>query len=150
MKPDRTWILIADGARARVLSFTGAPRIVRPVAELDVRASHLPSHLLGDDRPGRVYESHGAARHAFDPRTDPHREAEARFARQLADMLEDCRAKAMFDRLAIIAPPIMLGDLRKALGAKTRRAVVAEIHKDLTKLPDKEILRHLEGELSLG
>ena len=48
-----------------------------------------------------------------------------------------------FSRLIIVAPPVMLGDLRacrsKALGAR----VAAEVAKDLVKIPDGELRPHL-------
>ncbi len=149
MKPTRTWILIADGARARIVENLGHGKGIHAVPHSDLRVDHRPSRELGDDRPGRVVESHGTARHAVEPRSDPHQKLERLFAHQLADILADCHGKHEFDRLVVVAPPVMLGDLRQALGAEVRKAVVAEINKDLTKIPNDEVLRHIESEIAL-
>lgn len=149
MKSVRTWILIADGARARILESTGKGKGVQPVAGSDLNADHRPSRELLADRPGHVYESVGSARHAVEPRTDPHRALERLFAYQLADILAGRLAAGEFDRLIVVAPPGMLGDLRKALSAPVRETVAAEVGKDLTKVPNHEILQHLAGVTAL-
>jgi protein required for attachment to host cells len=43
----------------------------------------------------------------------------------------------------------MLGDLRKALGDRLRDRVVGEVAKDLTKVANHEIMRHLEADIVL-
>ena len=87
-------------------------------------------------------------RHAIEPRTDPHKEAERKFSLELAQMLDKELASNKFEKLIVVAPPVMLGDLRKALSKRVGSAVVAEIAKDLTKIPEKEIVEHLEAELA--
>jgi protein required for attachment to host cells len=149
MKATRTWILIADGGRARILERMGKGQDVHAVPSCDFSNVSPPSHELGSDRPGRVHESQGQQRHAIEPRHDPHRALETLFAHQLADILEKHRTGGGFDDLVIVAPPAMLGDLRKALSAPLRAAVVGEIAKDLTKVPNHEIMRHLEADIVL-
>lgn len=149
MKATRTWILIADGARARILEGTGKGREFHPLPSFDLSNETPPSRELGSDRPGRVVESHGAARHAVEPRHDLHRSLETLFAHQLADILDRRLSDGSFDRLVVVAPPAMLGDLRKSLSGPLREKVVAEIAKDLTKVPNHEIMRHLEADLAL-
>jgi protein required for attachment to host cells len=67
--------------------------------------------------------------------------AEQEFAKEIAKALDH----AHFKVLILVAPARMLADLRTALSEKTRRAIVAEIDKDLTKHPVYEIERHLTG-----
>ena len=43
----------------------------------------------------------------------------------------------------MIAPPRTLSDLRKAFHNDVKKMIVAEIDKDLTKMPIDEIERHL-------
>lgn len=143
MKPARTWILIADGAHARVLEAVGkgAPLAEVPAMRRVVELS--PSHDLGDDRPGRTHESVGATRHAMEPTSDPHREQKRRFAQDLAETLGRELAAGRYDRLVVVAPPVTLGDLRAALPAQVGKVVAGEVAKDLTKIPDHDIARHL-------
>ena len=145
MKHTRTWILIADGGRARILEVTGKPEDMHLVEGSQSRLYNPPSHELGRDAPGRVYESVGHARHAVEPRSDPHTALEALFASQLAAMLADHLAKKDFDRLVVVAPPVMLGNLRKMIKPEVKSKIIAEIDKDLTRLPNNEITFHIEN-----
>jgi protein required for attachment to host cells len=144
MKHTRTWILVADGGRARILETTGKRQDLHLVTGSQSCLSNPPSHELGRDAPGRVYESVGHARHAVEPRSDPHTALEALFASQLATMLADHLAKDDFDRLVVVAPPVMLGNLRKMIKAEVRDKIIAEIDKDLTHVPNNEIASLIE------
>lgn len=146
MKRIKKWILIADGARARIIECLGTGKDTRIVELYRSEEHHPPSHELGRDRPARVHDSVGPSRHSVEPKLDPHRQLETKFADQLADVLNERLAAGEFDRLVIIAPPAMLGDLRKALSESVRANVVAEIAKDLTKAADVDVVRQLETE----
>jgi protein required for attachment to host cells len=148
MKATRTWFLVADGARARIVETTGSNKEVRMVDLGQLEAESRPSRELGSDRPGRVSESVGQQRHAIEPRKDPHRGLETLFAHQLVDILDERLASKSFDRLVLVAPPVMLGDLRKALSEALRAVVAAEVAKDLTKVATNELMRHLERDLT--
>jgi protein required for attachment to host cells len=145
MKHTRTWILVADGGRARILETTGKRQGMHLVAGSQSRLDNPPSRELGRDTPGRVYESVGHARHAVEPRSDPHTALEALFASQLATMLADHSAKEAFDRLVIVAPAAMLGNLRRMIKPEVRNKIVAEIDKDLTRIPNNEIASHIDN-----
>lgn len=149
MKPTRTWILVADGGRARILEAAGRGKGVHLVSGLEASLDNPPSHLQGRDRPGRVHESVGYTRHAVEPKQDPHRVMEADFASQLAETLGNYAASKSFDRLVLVAPPTMLGELRKALPPDAREKVAAEIDKDLTHVGDDDIPSHIEDVIAL-
>ena len=143
MKPIRTWILIADAARARVFLSTGSVAALAEVPGLTFAADHAATHDIVADRQGRSFDSHGPARHAYEPRVSPHRALKTAFAHRLAHILdEQLKAKA-YDRLIVVAPPVLLGDLRAALSAAVQACVTGEAAKDLTKVPDHEIKGHL-------
>ena len=149
MKPTRTWILVADGGGARILEALGKGHGLHEISGSESRVENAPSHELGRDRPGRVHESVGATRHAIEPRRDPHKALETLFADQLATMLGKYAAAAAFDRLVIVAPPAMLGDLRKVMPPEVRKTIIAEIDKDLTKVPNVEISTHIADVVAL-
>lgn len=148
MKPIRTWVLIADGARARVLENDGPGRGLIANDRLVFEGDHSSTHDLVSDREGRSYSSHGPGRSAIDARTDPHRELKRTFAQHLSDVLARELDANAYDRLIIVAAPVTLGDLRAALPQKVAALVSAEVAKDLTKLPNDEVSRHLENVLS--
>ncbi|MFA5949678.1 MAG: host attachment protein [Hyphomicrobium sp.] len=149
MKATRTWILIADGSRARILEQRGPETKVRPVEGEKYETESKPSRELGSDRPGRVVESVGHQHHAVEPKYDLHRGLETMFANQLADILSHRLREGLYDRLIMIAPPAMLGDLRKSIPRPVQEVVVAELAKDLTKIPNDELMGHLGDMLRL-
>jgi protein required for attachment to host cells len=149
MKPTTTWILIADGARARIFANHGPGKGIEAVKGAEFSADHRPDHEIVRDRSGRTFESVGATRHAIEPRQDPHRELKRSFSERLAALLEEELAAKAYDRVVLVAPPTTLGDLRAALPAAVREAVSAELDKDLTKTPVAELPRHLGAVLAV-
>ncbi|MGG5822317.1 host attachment protein [Falsiroseomonas sp. HW251] len=137
------WALVADAGRARVFERRLPAGPWRERTEDALEAAHPPSRDLGTDRPGRVRESATTARHAVEPRTDPHRAAKAAFAARLAGRLED--ASVSYERLLLAAPPAFLGDLREALGEAARRKLHGTLAKDLTHVPLAELAMHLDA-----
>jgi protein required for attachment to host cells len=149
MKPTRTWVLIADGARARILENDGPGRGLVANDTLVFDGDRSATHDIVDDREGRTHSSVGHGRSAIEAHSDPHRELKSKFAARLADVLVRGLAEKSYDRLIIVATPVTLGDLRKAMGDAVRAKVVGEVHKDLTKTPNIDVAKHLESVLSV-
>ena len=150
-----TWILIADGARARLLEQDRKSRHFNPTSEHEFFGSRAQSKEIASDDRGRTFDSaargqpggvaHG--RHAMEPPTDPQRYAEYAFARDLADHLEKAANHHRFDRLVLVAAPKALGDLRGLLPKTVQSRIVAEINKDLANIPTRDLARHLDEHL---
>ena len=94
----------------------------------------------GTDRPGRSNASVGVIRSAMEE-TDWHHIAEERFASELAEALYRHAHANLFEKLVVIAPPKVLGNLRKAFHSAVAERVTAEIPKELTSHPISEIER---------
>lgn len=144
MRTITTRVLIADGARARLVEAEGRGNGLQLIEKLEFSADHSPNRELQHDKPTRVFESHGATRHGVESKTDPHRELKRDFAKELADVLDANLGKHEFDKLVVVASPVTLGDLRRALSEPVKAVVIAEVSKDLTKVPNHEIARHIE------
>jgi protein required for attachment to host cells len=142
----KTWVVVADAASSRVFLRDRPGRGMTLVdgGSLENPKVHGHARDLGTDRPGRSFDCAGGARHAQDPRTDLHRQAKADFANRLADYVEQGAAQKKFERLILVAPPQMLGDLRAALDRQSARLVTDSIDKDLTKLSPAEIADYLQ------
>ncbi len=149
MKPVRTWILIADGSRARILSNNGPGKGLEPVRDFEFEKGRLAPGEIMADRPGRTFDSSGPGRHAMAYPADPVREAQKRFAMQLIEFLNDELAGGAFDRLIITAPAKFLGDLRASISKPLETATIAEVRKDLTRLPNDKLPEHFEDILVL-
>lgn len=149
MKKTITWILIADGARARVFKNEGPGKGVQLALDQEFSGENLASRDLVSDKSGRTFDSGGDGRHAKVPHSDPHRNAKHDFAREMAKFLDQENTKNSYDRLIIVAPPQTLGDLRSELTNAARKKLTGEINKDLTHIPIGEIADHLGSVLAV-
>ena len=143
MKRITTWILVADATQGRLFCNDGPSRGIAPVSDAVLRGRNLPGREIMSDRPGRTFDSAGQGRHAKEPRTDPREVEKHRFAHQLAAMLDERLKRGSFDRLVLVAPPRALGQLRDELSKSVRARVSAELAKDLTHLPARDLQEHL-------
>ena len=149
MKPTRTWILIADGARARILEQLGFGHGLTAIDGMVFHGDHAATHDLVSDREGRSFSSQGPGRSAYESHTDPHRDLKTKVAHQLAATLAHGLEQKSYDRLVIVATPVTLGDLRTVLSDQVRAKVVGEVAQDLTKIPNGEVAAHLKDVLSV-
>ena len=136
-----TWILVADGARARVLSSDGRGDRLESVLDEEMTGMALGHRTrdLVSDQPGMTKDRMGQGMRRNDPPTEPQRYAKLEFARDVARMLADALNRGEYDRLVICAPPKALGDLRQELSKIVQGRVVGEVNKDLVKSSDDEV-----------
>jgi protein required for attachment to host cells len=121
-------IMALDGARMSLFRNKGS--VQEPSLELLIENEQkTPSTAeLGDDHPGRSFQSSGRIGGAYEA-TDLHQQAEDEFTLEMAELLsfhmsdEDHRA-------ILIAPPKVLGIMRKHLRTEIRTRLAAEIAKD--------------------
>lgn len=144
MKKIVTWVLIANGAQARILENTGPGKGLKQVTGLDWAIDPLQAQDIVSDKSGRSRSVGGA----MAPRTDPVAHRETEFLKTVAANLERHHQQGDFDRLVLAAAPIALGDLRKAISPGVRKTVLGELNKDLTNTPTAQLDQHLDGILA--
>ena len=128
-----TWVLLADGSRAKFLVKRG-----RSLEQLGETHEHDESGLdIGVGKPGRMREGSHIGTHVYAPQTEWHEFQKQSFAREVAGLVN--KANGQFEKLIMIAPPKILGELRKNLDNHVTAKVEREVAKDLTKAPLKEI-----------
>lgn len=134
---NKTRVLIADGAHALVLRNDGDAQSPNLKLVRAYEQDNPATRAQGTDKPGRTNDSLG--RRSAMEQTDWHRIAEDQFVNRIAaDMAKDLAA-GDFDTLVVAAPPIALGEFRKAASDAVAKATVLEINKDLTKHPVDKI-----------
>lgn len=143
MRAPRTWIVVADGARARIARHDGPRRGLRPAMSFEFAAPHPPTQGFVSDRPGTYADRGALGIHRLAPRTDRRDHEKALFAGDLAKVLAKAAGHKAFDRLILVAPPAALGRLRAALNRHTRALITAEVGKDLTHVPIHALSAHL-------
>lgn len=142
----KTWIVVADGARARFFSPdkesaklvpTGPENLVAP-------ASRQRPRDLKSDKPGRTFSaSRSGVRHAFEPPHDYHKLEKHRFMVTVAGALDDACKRGAFDDLILVAPRRSLGELRGLLSKRVQGSVRQEVANDLTNEPPSRLRRRL-------
>ena len=145
IKQKKIWVLVADGARARI--FVKSHNKLNNVMGQDLVGDNLKDSDIYMDKPGRGFESNTPTRHAYQPRTDWHQYQKHLFAKDLCELLNKANEESEFDELIIISPPKTLGEIRGQLGRQTLSKVTAEIPKDITKLTEHELVNYLDREL---
>ncbi|WP_439580153.1 host attachment protein [Elioraea sp.] len=143
--PNRTtWFVIADAARAEALvKRKGKPgyESLRSWENPDV---HAKAHELGEDRPGRAFDSLGPHRSAMEPRETPKEAAKKDFARELVADLDAAVAAGEAQAIVLVAPPRLLGEIRAIMPASLAAAVREDHAKDYTQLPRAELFARLD------
>jgi len=125
--PAGTWIVVADGAGARVFTNIGDEN------KISLRQDDL---LSQDDSletgPGNVPKDKSDADLG-----------EASFSRELAQRINDAALKNQFEHIVLIADPQSLGRMRPLLHKETQSRMVGELAKTLTNSPVEDIERAL-------
>jgi len=120
----------------------GLDREIRlePLAERHL--SNPATHVLSEPQPGRAFQSLGAARSAYEG-NDAHQRREDAFCEQALD--DAVAAAAEAPELVLIAPPHVMGVLRKHREHRHPSLSVREIVKDLAAFPADELTERLRA-----
>jgi protein required for attachment to host cells len=110
---------------------------------------HLSTHELMADRQPRVHESVGAARHAVEPKIDPHEQRKEQFLARVAAHLERAGQHGEFEHLVVVAPAAALGELRKDFGPLLQKRLFAEIVHDYAHQSNDYVYQHIKDSLPL-
>jgi protein required for attachment to host cells len=135
-------IMALDGARMSLFRNKGTER--EPKFELLAEEHRkAPSTAdLGEDRPGRNFQSSGTTRGAYE-QTDWHQQEEDEFVEEMAELfnfhMADDHRKGL-----LIAPPKVLGKFRDHLHPDSRSRLIAEIDKDYAARTALEIVDLLQ------
>jgi protein required for attachment to host cells len=145
----KTWIVVADGAQARILLNTGRANGVEQVPNATFHDTHDASHELGTERPPRVHESHGNARHSIEPKSDLHEQRKEQFLLKLSRFIDEARRTREFESLIVVAPAQALGRLREHFSDDVSKCVIGEFVRDYSHQDNETIYEHVKHKLPL-
>ncbi len=126
--PAGTWVVVADGAHARMLRNVGDANAISLKQDRVVDPNNLDDDGPSGHRP---------------PDTQGSDTDEATFAKQLAHRLNAAALKNEFAHLVLMADPRTLGEMRPQLHSETLKRMVGEINKTLTNSTLEDIEREL-------
>jgi protein required for attachment to host cells len=131
MKPIRTLVLVADEANARIY---GKESAAKPLVELQSfdKSKFDDTRNRYSDEPGRSAAAPGMAIHAMDRTTTEREQNRQAFAEHVLDAAERHLRKGDYRRVAIAAPPKMLGILRAEMKGELAAMERVELDKNLT------------------
>jgi protein required for attachment to host cells len=138
------WVVVADGEKALFLKNQGDAKFPDFQVVREMEQDNPATREQGVERPGRHSDGPSAHNSAY-TETDWHRLGKERFADEIADRLYHCAHKGDFDELVLVAPPQVLGDLRKKLHKEVVDKVRGEFAKTLTNQPVWDIEKMLQA-----
>jgi len=143
--PHDAYVFVGDGRKALFLRNDGDEKFLFLKTEQVFIDNNPPTHEQGTDPAGRTFKRAGTNQRSAVETTDWHELEEHAFAGRVAEALERVVRDRNVKSLIVVAPPRTLADLRQAFHADVKARIVAEINKDLTKMPVSAIEQHLQA-----
>lgn len=145
----REWILVLNQSEARVL---GRERIHDSLRFLWKRKNSLGRTRNRDMRYGRPGTERMSIKgsnisHSLQAENTPHQNARLAFVRKIASILDREGSKKSFEKLTVFCDSHLAGLLEKNLAPTVRRNI-HWIHKNFSKLSDKEVENRLSSDKS--
>jgi protein required for attachment to host cells len=148
MKTQPDLILIANATHARLLSRErGKPMAL--LQSFDHPQSRAKAADLADAPAGRGRADRSSSGASYPPRTDAKSKEHLRFARELADALEQLAQQGSHGALALFASSQFLGALKAQLGGATQRILHSTHDLDLTSVGIVELESRVKQALAL-
>lgn len=128
------WIVVADGEKALFLKNEGDAKFPDFQVVQEMEQKNPATRKQGAERSGRRSDGPSAHNSAYEE-TDWHRLGKERFADEIAERLYKLAHRGAFKEIVLVAPPQVLGEMRKKLHSEVADKVTAEIAKTLTNQP---------------
>ena len=129
MTKGTTWYVVADGGKARILTMQGGG--LKTVQHFD-ESGHGDTDWDPSAGPSQLKA----------PRTDPHEQAKAAFAKLVAEKVNEAVRIGAVDEVMLAAPAHVLHDIREGLDKAAGGKLGKSLSKDLTNTPDVEMAAH--------
>ncbi len=150
---DTTWVLIANGERARCFERRAQDHALIELADLVHPQSHAGGKAGPGDVSGDAGKGHGRTGHAgtqFEPHTDAHAKERGSFASELAAFLNEGVRDNQCDRIVLIASTAMLGEIKPRLSSVAEKALSTTVASDLTRYTGPELKERVDHALALS
>ncbi len=142
-----TWVVVADHKEAHIYC--------KNIHRLAIVSTTPNEDALLDGTTTQRTRGHmfhpnvGAVYYCNNPEDRTKKQKDLIFAHKLAQLLDSSEKKKEFNHLVLIAPPVILGKIRPYLTKNVEKCIVAEIDKELTRMPERELYDYLANMLWL-
>ena len=140
---DTTWILVANASHAKLYATHNLGNELIPIVEFTHPESRTKGIDLVSDRVGHYHAMNGSGYGSFVETSDPKSNETARFAAEIASMLDQARTHNAFDRLIWIMPAQFDGVLKSCCNSQVVKKVVHTEHKNCMNLNERELNKRL-------
>lgn len=150
---DTTWVLVANGERARCFERRAEDRALIELADFVHPQSQQPNLQRAGDVSGDAGKGHGRTGHAgtqFEPHTEAHAKERGGFAAELANYLNQGINDHQCSQLVLIASPALLGELKPRLSVAAAKAVQVTVASDLTRYTGSDLKERVSQALALS
>jgi protein required for attachment to host cells len=144
--PHQALVLVLDGKKMLFLRNEGDQNQIDLRTEAHDQRQDRKDSDIKTDAPGAIGQSAGYSGRVAYEETDFHQLEEDRWAKDAAENLRKRALNNDFEALAIIAPPKVLGVLRKEFHKEVERRIVLTLNKEMTDRPIPDIEELLVGE----
>ncbi|MDH5472348.1 MAG: host attachment protein [Gammaproteobacteria bacterium] len=141
-----TWVIVADSSRARIFTAETSTSSLQEIETLAHPEGRLHDKEIVSDLPGKV-KGNGTGGHAYQDEVTPKEQEVINFAKRVASHLSDAHNVNKFHRLAIVAAPAFLGELRNQMSSQLNKLVCFDLNKNITLQSAEEIRKHLPKSL---
>ena len=138
-----TWILAADASRARIFEFGGGDSALREIVDFQHPEGRAQERELVSDARGRRHGGNARQGNTSQPAKDAAQHEMEKFSRNVCAYLDDAQQHHRFDELCVIAPPTLLGVIRRQLSKETQQRVLSEIPRDVAWLDARQLEDYL-------
>lgn len=136
-------VVVSDGRKALILENAGDETYPNLKTREVREHTDAPNRMLTSDKPGRGFQAAGSTIRSSMEQTDRHEEEEHDFVSGVMDRVHEFVRDGATNGVVIVAPPHVLGLIRKMATPAVKAATRAEIGHDLTHLPVHEIEKRL-------
>jgi protein required for attachment to host cells len=127
------WVMVCDAARGRLFEIRGDDPLWHVVEVFSHPESRVRASELVSDHSGQSSSQGDSVHHnALAPASSPKEVEKGHFVHTLATMLDQALRSRRFHRWVLVAPPHLVGMLRKELTPELEKHLMATVDKDLT------------------
>ncbi len=137
------WILVAESSQAKIYQAELTLDTITELHHLEHQESRMRERDITSDLPGSNAASGSGSHHRFEPHTGIKEQETINFAREINGLLDEGRRAKAYAKLAVIASPDFLGQLRSGMNPQVRKLVAHEVDKNVVRAPEAELRKLL-------
>ncbi len=126
----RSWAVVANRSGAYFFELDNG-KSANLFETLPNPRGRLTNGELNSDRPGRMKDRFGRVKHSMMRSHSPKEQISIDFAKEIGRFIEKARARGKFNKLFLIAPSKLLGEMKFSLKPLTRKLIEESFHKVL-------------------